>query len=149
MDDIPSVGLRIFAGYGPGELHKNEIASVITLFTNEILAGRNPVIFGNGCQTRDFVYIDDIVEAAIRLIDSEYTGVLNVGSGEAHSFKDVVKRVNDFLGTDLSAKYIDRPNSYFEHTLADTRKMERILGFSPMSFEKSLEKYFEARLKNV
>jgi UDP-glucose 4-epimerase len=63
---IKSVGLRIFAGYGPSEDHKGDIASPVTIFLKSILKGENPIVFGDGTQSRDFVYIDDVVEAIVR-----------------------------------------------------------------------------------
>ena len=60
-DQVESVGLRIFAGYGPGEEHKGEIASPVAIFLFAALKGEPLVIYGNGEQSRDFIYIDDVV----------------------------------------------------------------------------------------
>lgn len=144
-DVLPSVGLRIFAGYGPGERHKGNIASVITLFTEAILRSSQPIIFGDGTQSRDFIYVDDIVEVVLRSIENSFSGIVNVGSGESHTFNEVVGLLNHLLGKNIRPRYVDKPAQYFEHTLADITKMKNVLEFSPMSFEDGLKKYLEAK----
>jgi nucleoside-diphosphate-sugar epimerase len=144
-DAVPSVGLRIFAGYGPGETHKGEIASVITLFIESIVADSSPVIFGDGTQSRDFVYIDNIVEAVVKSFENSFTGIVNVGSGEAHTFDEVVGLLNHFLGKKILPRFVEKPNRYFEHTLADITKMKSVLELSPIGFEDGLRKYLRAK----
>src|SRR3989304_4877065 len=105
-DRIPSVGLRIFTGYGPGEDHKGNIASVITQFANEILADRSPIIYGNGNQKRDFVYVETIVEAMKRSMERKTENVvIDVGSGRSHSYNETVKLMNDFLDKKIEPRY--------------------------------------------
>jgi UDP-glucose 4-epimerase len=142
---VPSVGLRIFAGYGPGEEHKGEIASIITLFMNDIARNSRPIIFGDGTQSRDFVFIDDIVEAILRSVDSSSTGITNVGSGQSHTFNEVLSLIGSLLGMDIRPQYVDKPAQYFEHTLADTTRMRKVLGISPMSLEDGLRKYLKSK----
>lgn len=144
-DFVPSVGLRIFAGYGPGEAHKGEIASVITLFMDAIEKESKPIIFGDGTQSRDFVYIDDIVEAVLRSVENDFAGIVNVGSGESHTFNEVVYSINGLLGKNIRPRYVDKPVHYFEHTLADIAKMKNTLGISPTSLKEGLKRYFEAK----
>ena len=78
---VPTVGLRIFAGYGPEEDHKGRIASVVTLFLNSVLKEESPIIYGNGCQRRDFVYIDDVTDAILNSAEEHIRGIINAGSG--------------------------------------------------------------------
>jgi len=144
-DTVPSVGLRIFAGYGPGETHKREIASVITLFMESISANSRPIIFGDGTQSRDFVYIDNIVEAVLKAIENSFTGIINIGSGESHTFNEIVDFINYLLGKNVRPQYVEKPNQYFEHTLADITKMKNVLAFSPISLEDGLKKYLDAK----
>jgi len=144
-DVVSSIGLRIFAGYGPGERHKGEIASVITLFIDAIARNSRLIIFGDGTQSRDFVYIDDIVEAILRSVENSFTGIVNVGSGESHTFNEVVDLINHLLGKNIRPRYVDKPAQYFEHTLADITKMKNALEVSPTSLENGLKKYLEAK----
>jgi len=128
LDKVPSVGLRIFAGYGPGEETKGEIASVITLFLRAILNGKRPIIYGDGRQSRDFVYLDDIITAVLRAAEADFTGVVNVGSGKAHTFAEVVELINRLLGKSVKPIYVDKPQKYLEKTLASREIQDKILG---------------------
>ena len=143
VDDAPSVGLRIFAGYGPGEAHKGEIASVITLFMNTIKRNSRPVIFGDGSQSRDFVYVDDIVESIMRSVEGSFVGTVNVGSGVSKTFNESLDLINSLLGKRVDPIYVEKPSHYFEHTLADIERMREWFGFSPLSLEIGLSRYFE------
>lgn len=142
-DCVASVGLRIFAGYGPGESHKKEIASVITLFMKAIAYDSNPLIFGDGTQSRDFVYIDDIVEAVLKSVEGNFVGTVNIGSGRSETFKEAVDLINSLMGKNIDPVYVEKPSHYFEHTLADTKKMREWFGLSPLSLENGLQRYLE------
>lgn len=142
--DVPSIGLRIFAGYGPLEDHKGEFASVVTIFLKSILNDERPVIYGDGSQRRDFVYIDDIVEAIIRAAEKPVTGIINVGSGRNYSFNEVVDIINNLLGKKIKPIYIEKPPSYLENTLASIKKMKELLEMrEPLDLEEGLRKYLE------
>lgn len=141
--DTKSVGLRIFAGYGPGEDHKGQIASPITLFLKSILENKPPIVFGNGTQTRDFVYISDVVEAVIKSAEKETPPVINVGTGKSHSFNDVIKMINEVLGKNIPPQYVNKPTKYLENTLADTSMLKKVLDITPLTLEEGLEKYVE------
>jgi nucleoside-diphosphate-sugar epimerase len=110
-----TLGLRIFAGYGAGEEHKGEYASIVYQFINNIKEGRRPVIWGDGNQTRDFVYIDDIIEAIINNRDK--TGIMDIGTGVSTSFNQVVKMINKYLMTKIKPVYIKKPDLYIENTV--------------------------------
>lgn len=140
---VPSIGLRIFAGYGPGEQNKNEIASIITLFINEVTCDISPIIYGDGSQTRDFVYIDDIVKCIIKSIEIDYKGVVNVGSGENHNYMEILNLINKKLNKNINPIYVNKPKNYFENTLADIKLMRKLFEFHPLSLNEGLEKYFQ------
>lgn len=141
-DTVPSLGLRIFAGYGPSELEKGPVASVVTLFLTALQKGESPVIFGDGSQTRDFVYIDDVVETLEKCLTAPNLGVLNVGSGEATSFNTVVTVLAKKLGVSIKPSYVDRPTSYLEDTLCDPTAVTQLLGHRPLNFVAGIERYF-------
>ena len=144
-DVVPSVGLRIFAGYGPEETHKGDIASVITLFMESIARNSRPVIFGDGTQSRDFVYIDNILQAILRSIENSFTGIVNVGSGESHTFNEIVTLINHLLDKNVRPQYVKKPTLYFEHTLADITKMKNVLEISPISLEEGIKRYLDVK----
>jgi UDP-glucose 4-epimerase len=145
FNEVPSVGLRIFAGYGPGEEHKKFFASVITLFLKNMLEGQPPIIYGNGTQQRDFIYIDDIIEAVVNAAKNNHVKnvIINVGSGTSYSFNEVIALLNELLDTNINPKYIPVPNFYLEKTLADIKLMKRFLGVNPIDLKQGLKKYLK------
>jgi UDP-glucose 4-epimerase len=127
---VNSLGMRFFSVYGPRERAKGEYANVVTQFLWEMMEGRSPVIYGDGTQARDFVYVKDVVSALRPAMNSDYHGVLNVGTGISHSFNDVVEILNHKMGTKFHPEYRDNPiQNYVHYTLADTSKAEDVLGF--------------------
>jgi UDP-glucose 4-epimerase len=139
--DIRSVGLRIFAGYGPSEDHKGEIASPVTIFLKSIMKNESPIVFGNGMQSRDFVYIDDIIEAIIQCAEKDVPSIINVGSGKSYTFNDTIKLINELLGKNVIPKYIPKPVNYLERTQADITLMKNVVGINPLNLEEGLKKY--------
>ena len=110
-----TLGLRIFATYGPGERHKKEYASIVYQFIKQMKKGKRPVIWGDGEQTRDFIYIDDVIENIVRNLDKE--GTIEIGTGINHSLNHVVDMINKKLKTKIKPKYIDKPKNYIESTI--------------------------------
>ena len=142
LSGVSSCGLRIFLGYGPYEKHKGNLASVVTNFLVEMMNNRQPVIWGDGNQVRDFIYIDDIVDGLIKA--SGYSGVepiLNLGTGNATSFNTLIDIINDELGTKILPKYVSKPKSYVENTVADITLMQDELGLRPIDLRRGIKKY--------
>jgi len=108
------LGLRIFAGYGVGEEHKGEYASVVHKFIDVMKHGLPPVVYGDGNQTRDFVYIDDIVDNIVDNLDKR--GIMDVGTGISTSFNDLIKLINTELGMKIKPIYKKAPYAYIENT---------------------------------
>lgn len=137
------IGLRLFSVYGPHEQAKGRYANMITQMLWKMQKDEPPVIYGDGTQTRDFIRVEDVVEAFKTTMDSiiEY-GVFNVGTGVSHSFNDVL----DALGEELGKKsavvdYIENPlKNYVMHTQANTQKMMNYFGFkAKISFEDGIK----------
>jgi UDP-glucose 4-epimerase len=127
---VSSLGLRFFSVYGPKEGAKKQYANMITQFLWNLKKGEVPVIYGDGTQTRDFVYVKDLVRALLIAMNSSYNGYLNAGAGKAYSFNDVIKILNEEMGTCVQPEYVENPiKNYVPHTLADTSKAEEVLGF--------------------
>lgn len=127
---IDALGIRIFATYGPGEGHKADYASVPYLFARDMAEGRAPVIFGDGKQVRDFIFIDDVINSIIRLAEEFHGPVIDLGSGNPISFNDLV----DYLNVEIwhgqtkkyiEAQYIDAPAGYVQETDADPSQASR------------------------
>jgi len=127
------VGLRYFSVYGPHEQHKGKYANNISQFLWAMSQGERPVINGDGSQTRDFTYVDDVVEANILAMRSRLKGeIMNVGTGTSYSFNSIIEKLNAAMGTKIVPKYVKNPlKNYVAHTLAETSKTEKLLGFRP------------------
>lgn len=132
--DISIVGLRYFNVYGEREYFKNSTASMVLQFGHQILAGKNPRLFeGSDKILRDFIYIEDIVQANIKAMQPKRSGIYNVGTAKARSFQDIVDILQKELGTSLECEYIPNPfiGSYQFHTEADIATTKEALGYEP------------------
>jgi ADP-L-glycero-D-manno-heptose 6-epimerase len=131
---ISIVGLRYFNVYGPNEYFKNSTASMVIQFGHQLLAGKNPRLFEDSDKIlRDFIYIEDIIQANIKAMDPNESGIYNVGTGKARSFQDIVDILQKELGTDYTCEYIPNPfiGSYQFHTEADIESSRTGLGYEP------------------
>lgn len=133
-EKIKIVGLRYFNVYGAREYFKNTTASMILQFGHQILSGKNPRLFENSDKIlRDFIYIEDIIQANIKAMNPKESGIFNVGTGRARSFQDIVDILQKELGTTLPCEYIPNPfvGSYQFHTEADISTTKEVLGYEP------------------
>jgi len=126
-------GLRFFSVYGPHEKHKGRFANNISQFYWSIKNDVRPVIFGDGEQTRDFTYVGDLVEALLMVMEKgRGSEVYNVGTGEEHSFNEMIKMLNDGLGKKIEPIYAKNPlKNYVANTLADISKIKKDIGWQP------------------
>jgi UDP-glucose 4-epimerase len=111
---IDYLALRIFAGYGPGEGHKRSYASPIYLFAKDIVRRRSPVVYGDGTQERDFVYIDDIVRTIIENLET--SGIIDIGTGISYSFNSIIEMINRIYHTNIKPTYVGKPAKYVQST---------------------------------
>lgn len=133
-EEIKIVGLRYFNVYGAREYFKNSTASMILQFGHQILFGKTPRLFENSDKIlRDFIYIEDIIQANIKAMNPKESGIFNVGTGKARSFQDIVDILQKELGTTLPCEYIPNPfvGSYQFHTEADISTTKEMLGYEP------------------
>ncbi len=131
LHGVKSVGLRFFSVYGPKEKYKGKYANIITQFLWAILKDEQPVIFGDGNQTRDFIYVGDVVEALMLAMEKDFEyETFNVGTGVAHSFNQIIDLLDENLGKNIKPIHQPMPmKNYVFETLADTTKAEKMLGF--------------------
>ena len=140
-DTVNSIGLRIFAVYGPGEETKQNISSVINLFLEDVKNSKNPIIFGDGTQTRDFIYVDDVITAIINSTELPQQGIINVGSGIPTSFNQVIEKIGNIVEKKINPVYIKKESNYVEKLQADTKLMESTLKIHPLSIELGISKF--------
>jgi len=142
--------LRYFNVFGPKQDKNSQYAAVIPNFISAILEEKQAEIYGDGEQTRDFVYVGDIVKANISACKSSYNGIVNVASGEKLTINKLYEIVKDTLGSDLEPKYLPERPGDIKHSLADVSNMEKInLKIDSTDFEKQLAetvKWFETVL---
>jgi ADP-L-glycero-D-manno-heptose 6-epimerase len=128
----PIVGLRYSNVYGPGEGHKGKLASMIHQLARQMRSGKRPRIFTAGQQKRDFVYIDDVVQANLNAMNAKESGAYNVGAGRAWSFNEVVAELNRALGTELQPDYFENPYGFTQDwTEVDLALSRRVLKYEP------------------
>ncbi|WP_417326335.1 ADP-glyceromanno-heptose 6-epimerase [Halarcobacter sp.] len=143
--DISIVGLKYFNVYGPREFFKNKTASMVVQFGHQILNGQTPKLFeGSDKILRDFIYIEDIVQANVKACASKQSGVYNVGTGCARSFEDIVNILQKELEIDNGKEYIPNPfvGSYQFFTEANIDSTKENLDYKPrFSMEEGIKAY--------
>ena len=149
--EINVIGLRYFNVYGPRETHKGKMASMVLQLTVQILKGKRPRLFKWGEQKRDFVYVMDCVEANIRGLFARKSGIVNVGTGRARSFNEVVEIIAKTLGVNVEVEYFDNPYDFYQnYTEADLTETENVLGWYPQTqIEEGIPSYINWIKKNV
>lgn len=144
--EIDTVALRYFNVFGPRQDPSGEYAAVIPKFIDLMVDGEQPVIFGDGEQSRDFSYIDNVVEANILAAEGDVTGeVFNVGCGGRVTVNQLVETLNELLGTNIDPTYDDPRPGDVRHSHADISKAQELLGYEPrVDFEDGLERTIAA-----
>ena len=129
-DKIKVVGLRFFNVFGPREYYKGHAASMIYQLALKMMDGHRPRIFKWGDQKRDHIYVKDVVTACLMAHKAKESTVMNLGTGQATSFNEIVDAVNEALGTDMKPEYFDNPYSFYQNfTQADMSHHEKMTGF--------------------
>jgi len=142
--DLTIVGLRFFNVYGPREYYKANTSSMVIQLGHQILDGKAPRLFVGSDQIfRDFIYIDDILQAIIKACDPKKNGTYNVGTGISRSFQDIADILQDELNTDLGTDYFLNPyDGYQTHTQANISTSKDNLGFEPkVLLEQGIKSY--------
>lgn len=133
-------GLRYFNVFGPKQDKNSQYAAVIPNFISALLEGEQPVIYGDGEQTRDFIFVKDVVKANIKACESDFNGIINVASGEKLSVNKLYEIIQETLGTDVEPKYLPKRAGDIKHSLADVSKLEKInFEVNPDNFEDQLK----------
>ncbi len=139
---FPVVGLRYFNVFGPRQDPASDYAAVIPIFTSRMLSGQPPVVFGDGEQTRDFIYVGNVVQANIDAAERAPAGaVMNIGTGRSYSLNELASILNDVIGTSWQPEYREARMGDVRHSRADVELAQRLIGFAPgVSFEDGLQR---------
>lgn len=133
------ISLRYFNVFGPGQDKNSQYASVIPNFISSLLQNERAEIYGDGEQTRDFVFIDEVVKANILACESDFNGIINIASGKKLSINNLYEIVKKALNSDLDPIYLPERQGDIKHSLADISNMEKInLKIDSKDFEKQL-----------
>lgn len=132
---LDTVSIRYFNVFGPGQNPESKYAAVIPKFITMLAKGARPTIFGDGSQSRDFTYVDNVVHG--NLLAARYPGklegdVFNVACGNRITLNELVDKINAILGTDVRPEYAPPRIGDILHSRADIAKARERLGFSPL-----------------
>ncbi len=149
---LETVCLRYFNVFGPRQDPQSEYAAVIPAFITRMIAGQRPIIYGDGTQSRDFCFVDNVVNAnLLGLTAAERLSgeVVNIACGERTTLNDIVALLNRALGTNIAAEYQPPRVGDVQHSLAALAAAQRVLGYRPQimfaeGLQRSLAWYREA-----
>ena len=134
--DLPFISLRLANVYGPRQNSKSE-AGVVAIFCDKILSKEQPIIYGNGEQTRDFVYIKDVVKSAILATKIKKTGIFNIGTGEETNINTVFEIIKEKTKSECKKTYSPLKKGETQRSCLDCSRAKKQLKWQP---EYSLEK---------
>jgi len=130
---LETVSLRYFNIFGPHQDPASQYAAAIPAFVTAILKDEKPTIFGDGEQSRDFTYIDNVVEANLLAAKAEHTAgeVLNIACGRAVTVNQIIEIINELLGKNIKPLYTDPRPGDVKHSLADITLAQKTIGYKP------------------
>ncbi|MFH1221773.1 MAG: SDR family oxidoreductase [Candidatus Micrarchaeota archaeon] len=151
VDRLKAVCLRYFNVYGPRQAPNSEYSGVISKFIKKMLCGERPTIYGDGKQTRDFIFVEDVVAANLLVMESKKinSGIYNIATGHEISLNDLVGTINEILDTKLEPIYEPERPDDIRRSVADISKAKKDLGFKPKyKFKEGLKKTIDWYKKN-
>ncbi|MDP8923318.1 MAG: SDR family oxidoreductase [Chloroflexota bacterium] len=140
---VEAVSLRYFNVFGQFQDPSSDYAAVIPKFIAIMARGERPLIHGDGTQSRDFTYIDNVVQANLMAAEAPEVGgeAINIACGARYTLLDLVGALNRILRTSIEPRFGDRRPGDVQHSLADIGKARRLLAYEPsVTFEEGLER---------
>lgn len=125
--------MRLFNVFGPGQDPLSQYAAVVPRFIKALLEGEAPIIYGDGSQTRDFTYVDDVVDAFVLAAEAEGVGgeLFNVAAGAETSILDLIATLHELLGSSVEPQFEPPRSAEVLRSRGDRSKAEGALGWSP------------------
>jgi UDP-glucose 4-epimerase len=149
---LPYISLRLANVYGPRQNSKGE-AGVVAIFCDKMLLGKQPIISGNGAQTRDFVYVDDVVQAAILSMKSKKSGIFNIGTAKETNIKTIFRKLKELTDSKCKEVHAAAKPGEQKRSCLDCEKAKKQFGWQPKySVDKGLEKtalYFSGKKRKL
>ena len=130
--EIPTVALRFFNVFGPGQALSNPYTGVAAIFASRLLNGRAPLIFEDGLQSRDLIHVSDIVEGIVLALETETAvgSAVNLGTGRPTTVREVATVLADGLGVDVEPEIVEQYRAGdIRHCYADPSRAADVLGF--------------------
>jgi UDP-glucose 4-epimerase len=149
---LETVALRYFNVFGPRQSLENQYAVVVPKFITCLLRGESPPVYGDGTQSRDFTYVENVVEATILASQTDGVSgeVFNIALGEAHTVLELLSQLNAVMGLSIAPTFLPPRPGDVRRTLADSSKAKRLLGWTGrVRFGEGLRRtvdWFRARL---
>lgn len=143
---LETVSIRYFNVFGPRQDPNSEYSAVIPLFVTAMLAGKQPIVFGDGYQSRDFTYIDNVVAGNLAAADAPGASgcVFNVACGNQFTLLDLIASINRVLGTDIQPVFAEARVGDVRESLADITQAREVLGYEPViDFDEGLRRSIE------
>ena len=143
---LETVSLRYFNVFGPKQDPNSIYSAVIPKFIDALLEGRSPIVFGDGEQSRDFTYIDNVVQANLLAMSAAYLNgeAINIACGEKTSLNQLLNFLKEIVGSKVSPSYEEPRKGDVRHSLADIQKGKKILNYEPeVEIEVGLKKTVE------
>ena len=143
---LETISLRYFNVFGPNQDPTSQYAAAIPAFVTSILKDTPPTIYGDGEQSRDFTYVDNVVEANLLAARAKQTKgeVINIACGEAITVNAIIDMINKIVGKNVKPTYVPSRKGDVKHSLADITQAKKLIGFKPVvSFKDGLKKAIE------
>ena len=151
MYGLQTVVLRYFNVFGPRQNPHSQYAAVIPRFIKAMSRGERPVIYGDGLQSRDFSYVENVVQANLLAAEAPSVGgeLMNIACGEAHSLLNLVEILNRLLGTNINPVFEPARKGEVLHSLASISRAHRLLGYKPsVLWEEGLKRTLDWMSRN-
>ncbi len=150
--DLETISLRYFNVFGPHQDPTSQYAAAIPAFVTAILKDTPPTVFGDGLQSRDFTYVDNVVEANLLAARAQHTAgdVINIACGQAVTVNETIEVINATVGKNIKPIYTDPRPGDVKHSLADIKAAEDLIGFKPkVQFKQGLQLAIEWYRENL
>ncbi len=140
---LETISMRYFNVFGPWQDPASQYAAAIPAFVTRILENESPVVYGDGEQSRDFTYIDNVLHANVLAADARKTSgqAINIACGERVTVNQVIAKINELLGKDVQPEYVPPRKGDVLHSLADITRAREVIGYEPqVLFDEGLQR---------
>ncbi len=129
--NLPTVCLRLFNVYGPRQDPDSQYSAVISRFIKRVSQGKPPIIFGDGEQTRDFIFVKDTIEAIILAAETNAVGLFNIAGGKSTTVNELAQLVIKIMGANMEPVHQEPRPGDVKHSLADIARARTTFGYEP------------------